>query len=232
MDGRTRAALVVSAGVLTAGTLALGAWAASPPASAKSSPKTLTLRMVTIPDIGTVLANDSGHTLYRYTLDPAGKATCTGACAKAWPPLLVPKGDTRVKAADGVKGVSIARVSGGHRQVFFHHEALYMFVSDTKAGEARGQGVENDWFAVLSDGKSSDSGTTTSAQAQGATATTAPATTKTPTTTSSTPSSTNASPPVTQSTSPSTTPPKAPPTTITTQPTTTTTVPPGGGIAF
>ena len=45
-----------------------------------------------VPKVGTVLATSSGLTLYRYTVDPAGKATCTGACAKAWPPLLLSKG--------------------------------------------------------------------------------------------------------------------------------------------
>ena len=52
-------------------------------------------------------------------------------------------------------------MQGGRLQVFFHHQALYTFVSDKKKGQAGGQGVEDDWFAVLSNGKSSVLATTT-----------------------------------------------------------------------
>ena len=146
------AAVALSVGALTASTFA------SPPASAVgSSGKSLTITSQHVANVGTVLATKSGLTLYRYSVDPAGKATCTGACAKVWPPLLLPKGVTHLKAPHGVKGLSVVHVTGGRLQVFFHHQALYTFVSDKKKGQASGQGVENDWFAVLSSGKSSAS---------------------------------------------------------------------------
>lgn len=248
--GRTRTALILGASALAAGTLALSTLASSP-ASAVGSPKTLTLKTVSVPKIGKVLATSAGLTLYRYTVDPSGKATCTGACAKVWPPLLLPKGVTHLKAPSGVKGLSTVHVAGDRLQVFFHHEALYTFVSDKKKGEASGQGVESDWFAVLSNGKSSApaAAATASSPATGG-ATTTPTTTKMPTTTTSTASSSASSTkgtvsPVTPSTTPSTsstpttqppakqTPTTQPPTTTTTQPpTTTTTVPSVGGVAF
>ena len=179
--GRTRAALILCATALAVGTLALGALASSPPASAKSSARTLTIRTVANPTIGTVLATDSGRTLYHYSVDTAGKVTCTAVCAKLWPPLLLPKGVTHLNAAHGVKGLSVAHVQGGRLEVFFHHEALYTFVSDTKKGQARGQGVENEWFAVLSNGKSSSNSVmTTSPAAPRATTTTPQTTTMTP----------------------------------------------------
>jgi predicted lipoprotein with Yx(FWY)xxD motif len=250
MTGRTRAALAVGAGTLAAVTLGVGALASSPPASAKSV-KAITIKKVSVPKLGTVLATNSGLTLYRFTVDPAGKATCTGACAKVWPPLLLPKGVSHIKAPHGVKGFSLGRVTGGRLQVFFHHQALYTFVSDKK-GEATGQGVENDWFAVLSNGKSSalisastPNSTTTPAAPSSSTTTTTKtpaAATKTPTTTApktTTPTSTSNSgsapaapvmPPVTQPTAPPTT---QPPTTTTTQPpTTTTTAPPSSGYGY
>jgi len=127
------------------------------------------------------------------------------------------QGVTHLKAAHGGKGFSVARVQGGRLEVFFHHEALYTFVSDAKKGQARGQGVENEWFAVLSNGKSSSkSVTATSPAAAGATTTMPP---------TSTPSSILATSPATQA---PTTQPTQP-----TQPTTTTTsAPPGGGFGF
>ena len=247
--GGVFAAAALSAGALFASTLS-----ASPPASAvSSSGKSLTIVTEHVPKVGTVLATKSGLTLYHYTVDPAGQATCTGACAKAWPPLLLPKGVTHIKAPRGVKGLTAVRVQGGRLQVFFHDHALYHFVSDSKGGEATGQGVEGAWFAVLSNGKSSapksastptSTGGTTPSSSTGTTTTSPPAT-KTPASGTTTPSPTNAptvakSPPVT-STPPSTAPPStvppttAPPTTTppTSPPTTTTTTaPPTGGVGF
>ena len=173
---------LVRLGVGIAATVALGTGAVaavtlpfSVSASAKgsSSGKSLVIKTEHVPAVGTVLATSSGLTLYRYTVDPAGKATCTGVCAKVWPPLLLPKGVTRIKAPHGVKGLSALRVAGGHLQVFFHREALYVFASDTKKGQATGQGVEGTWFAVLSDDKSSVPASTTTTTSSGPAATTA-----------------------------------------------------------
>ncbi len=212
--GGTVAVVVLSVGALVVGTLAVPSSASaseSASASAVGSPgKSLTITTQRVANVGTVLATKSGLTLYRYSVDPAGKVTCTGVCAKVWPPLLLPKGVTHLKAPHGVKGLSAIHVPSGRLQVFFHHQALYTFVSDKQKGQASGQGVENDWFAVLSNGKSSASVSTTTTQPPTTTTTTAPA------------------PAVTH---PSSHP--APPVTTTTQPpATTTTVPPGGGVAF
>ena len=65
-----------------------------PPASAKGV--ALVIKTEHVGKVGTVLATGTGLTLYRYASTPAGKATCTGACAKVWPPLLLPKGVTRM----------------------------------------------------------------------------------------------------------------------------------------
>jgi predicted lipoprotein with Yx(FWY)xxD motif len=256
---RTAGAVLATA-ALSAGALFASTLASSPPASAiGSSGKSLTIVTEHVRNVGTVLATQSGLTLYRYTVDPAGQATCTGACAKAWPPLLLPKGVTHIKAPHGVKGLTAIRVQGGHLQVFFHDHALYHFVSDTKKGQDTGQGVENDWFAVLSDGKSSaakpaSSATSTGGAGTGTSAGTSPSTTSPSATKAGSSGSTSSpttmpsvtkSPPATSPTpttaTPNTaTPTTAPPTTVpptttppTSPPTTTpTTAPPTGGVGF
>jgi predicted lipoprotein with Yx(FWY)xxD motif len=259
LTGRTKAALLASSATLAALALGVGALASAPPASAKSASKAVTIKTVSVPKLGTVLATNAGLTLYRFTVDPAGKVTCTATCAKIWPPFVLPKGVSHIKTPHGVKGLSLVHVKGGHLQVFFHHQALYTFVNDKK-GNAAGQGVGNDWFAVLSNGKSS---ALISANTPNSTATPAspgspgtPGTPGTPTTTpaagtsmpASTPTTpkvttpTSASnsgsgstpapttpPPVTQPTSPPTTQPSSPPTT---QPPTTTTQPPSSGYGY
>jgi predicted lipoprotein with Yx(FWY)xxD motif len=204
----------------------------------------LTISTVRIPKIGTVLADNSGHTLYHFTSDPSGKATCTGACAKVWPPLLLPKGD-HTHGPRGLKDFSTIALAHGQKQVSFHGEALYRFAGDKKKGQAGGQGVEGTWFAVLASNTipsttplPAPTSTTTSSTAASSTASTA-APTKTKSTSapkSTTPGSTSGTPAPTSppSTSPpTTTPPTTTPPT-TTPPTTTppTTTPPSGGYGY
>jgi len=245
-----RGVVRLSIGIAAIAALGAGAMAAvtlpfsvSASAMGASSGNSLVIKTEHVPKVGTVLATSSGRTLYRYTVDPVGKATCTGVCAKIWPPLLLPKGVTSIKAPHGVKGLSAIRIAGGRLQVFFHREALYVFASDTKKGHATGQGVEGTWFAVLSDDKSSapTSATTTTTSPGAATSATvppaappntlpAPKSSNTPPTTATTtpkPSVTQPSP----VTTPVTTPPAVttPPQTTTTQPPTTTTTTSGYG---
>jgi predicted lipoprotein with Yx(FWY)xxD motif len=241
LEKGTLATVVLGGAAVGASTVALCG-----PASAKgtASSKSLVIKTQHVASIGTVLTSSSGRTLYLYTLDPAGKVACTGACAKAWPPLLLPKGVTRIKAPHGVKGLSVVHVAAGRLQVFFHHAALYSFVSDTKKGQASGQGVENDWYAVLSNGKSSAPAAASTAPSTGAPATTPTTSSGSSGTGSTSPSTTpSTSPPVSKSpvvtvpapSAPTTTTPTTRPatTTTTSRPaTTTTTAPPAGGAGF
>src|SRR3954453_9223899 len=73
---------------------------------------------------GTILADGRGHALYAFTRDPAGRSTCSGACARAWPPFLVravPKAAAGVAAAK----VGVTRRAGGSLQVTYAGRPLY-----------------------------------------------------------------------------------------------------------
>lgn len=212
-----------------------------------TSSKVIKVSTAKVPKVGTVLTTSSGLTLYHFTDDPMGSATCTGACAKIWPPLLAAKG-SHVSGPHGVKGLSLINVGSGHYQVAFHDVALYRYAGDKKKGQAHGQDVGKVWFAVLKSGIPA----TTAAGAPAATSTTAPgASTTQPVTSTTQGSHSNSSTapttpppapmqtpatqtPVTQTpatspppTSPPTTPPTSPPTTPTT-----TAAPPSGGAGF
>ncbi len=207
-------------------------------AGATSSHQTVHISTAKVPSVGTVLTTSAGLTLYRFSNDPTGTATCTGACAKIWPPVLASKG-AHIAGPKGVKGLSLIKV-GSHYQLAFHKVALYRFTGDKKKGQAKGQGVANAWFAVLKSGLPATAGApapvtptpvtpTTTTQApttQAPTKNQAPATT-TPPPASQTP--VTQAPVTTPPTSPPTTPPTAPPaTTTTTQPSSAG----GGGVSF
>ena len=104
----------------------------------------------------------------------------------------------------------------------FDGVALYRFTGDTKAGQAKGQGVESKWFAVLKSGIPATAHVST---------TTAPPSTTTPATAPTTvPAATTPTPaPVT---TPTMAPTTTPPPTTQPAPTTTTTAPATGGAGF
>jgi predicted lipoprotein with Yx(FWY)xxD motif len=222
-----RGAVLLAGAALAATTLAT-ALAAPASAHGSSSGHTLMIKTVKVPKVGTVLSTKAGLTLYRFTSNPTGASTCTGACAQEWPPLLLPKGD-HLKGPHGLKGLSTIHLAHGHAQVAFKGAALYRFVGDKKQGQAKGQGAEGMWFAVVP--------STFKPMTTPTSSTTPTSATTTPTTsTSSAPSSTNSTPatsPVqmTTPTTPTTSPPP-PTTTPSPPPTTTTTAPPTGGAGF
>jgi predicted lipoprotein with Yx(FWY)xxD motif len=87
-----------------------------------------------------VLTNAQGFTLYYHTTDTP-TSVCSGACATAWPPLLLPSGTPGSSVSlPGTLGVE-TNVNG--RQVTFNGHPLYLWKSDTSAGQATGEGINN-----------------------------------------------------------------------------------------
>jgi len=116
--------------------------------------------------LGKVLVNAKGWTLYLFAKDRNGRSSCTGACAKNWPPLIV---RTKPTAGAGIKtsllGTTIR--SDGRKQVTYNHHPLYTFVVDKQAGQTKGEGLNAfgaHWWAVSAKGtavKNPSGGTTT-----------------------------------------------------------------------
>ena len=120
----------VSPGAQPSGSTAAKAASATPVVSATTTTK-----------LGVVLVDAKGMTLYTLTNNGAPVA-CTGQCAMAWPPLLVPSGTTTVAAATGVTGLGTAPGEGG-TQVTSGKLPLYRFSGDTAAGDTNGDGISN-----------------------------------------------------------------------------------------
>jgi predicted lipoprotein with Yx(FWY)xxD motif len=102
-------------------------------------------------DLGTVLTNDQGFTLYMLETDPAGKSTCDGSCATTWPPLAA---TGTVKADMGVQQADLGTIerSDGSSQVTYFDHPLYVFSGDQAPGDTNGEGVE-DFFAISPTGQ-------------------------------------------------------------------------------
>jgi predicted lipoprotein with Yx(FWY)xxD motif len=96
----------------------------------------------------TIIVNAQGHTLYMFSKDH-GSSTCSGACEKAWPPLL----GGAVVARSGVKSslLKLTTRSDGNRQATYNNHPLYTFSGDHAAGQTNGEGANafgGHWYAV------------------------------------------------------------------------------------
>ncbi|MFD0526408.1 hypothetical protein ACFQ1I_02685 [Kitasatospora arboriphila] len=140
---------------------------AYPPASASPTPgsqssgqsgATGTAVVVHDSDLGKILTDSQGRTLYLFEKDSPSMSACDGACAVAWPPLTTtgaPQPGTGVNAAD--LG-TITRAD--HRtEVTYHGHPLYYYAGDHKPGDTTGEGSKAfgaSWYVLDASGNKID----------------------------------------------------------------------------
>ncbi len=118
---------------------------------------------------GTYLVGSSGRALYLWVADVGGKSVCSGACAKAWPPLTTtatPSAGTGVNASD----LGTVMRSDGTKQVTYKGHPLYYFVADTSHGQTHGQGSNSfgaKWWLVGPSGAAITAGGSSAAASSG-----------------------------------------------------------------
>jgi predicted lipoprotein with Yx(FWY)xxD motif len=101
-------------------------------------------------DLGEVLVDADGMTLYLFTSDSEDSSSCSDVCADTWPPLT---GDA--VAGDGIdaEALSTFERDDGTTQLSYHGHPLYLFAGDTAPGDTEGHGLTDSWFAVTPDGE-------------------------------------------------------------------------------
>jgi predicted lipoprotein with Yx(FWY)xxD motif len=108
--------------LLAALVLASGAGAANP---------TYPARTMKAAGFGTVLASSNYQALYYWSKEPRGTIRCTRACAKLWPPLIVPRGTTVARTRAGIKGTfGTIRRPDGRRQLTHDGRPVYSYVHE------------------------------------------------------------------------------------------------------
>ena len=118
----------------------------APPANAQSA----TIGAANEGELGTILVNPKGRTLYLFRGDSGTKSTCFGACAAAWPPLHATSKPTVGGGADAALLGTTTR-SDGEQQVTYNGHPLYLYAGDEKAGDTRGQGLTDygaGWYVL------------------------------------------------------------------------------------
>ena len=138
----TLTAMLGVIGFLAAGTVAR---------SATRTTATVSLRKT---KLGLILVNSRGHSLYMFAKDRNGKSSCSGSCAKFWPPSLQ-RG--KLTAGSGVNAslLGTTRRSNGSLQVTYNKHPLYAYSLDKQTGQTKGEGAlafGAKWYAVSARG--------------------------------------------------------------------------------
>jgi predicted lipoprotein with Yx(FWY)xxD motif len=101
--------------------------------------------------LGTILTDSEGRTLYVFLQDRGSESTCLDDCAAAWPPLTTAG---EVTAGDGVQGkLGASARPDGTTQVTIAGRPLYTFAEDTSPGDVNGQGLADAWYVVSPTGR-------------------------------------------------------------------------------
>jgi predicted lipoprotein with Yx(FWY)xxD motif len=98
-------------------------------------------------DLGEILVNGKGRTLYSFDVDSGTDETaCGSGCDSTWPALE----SAKPKVAKGLDASLIASNSSNH--VSYNGHLLYTYSGDSARGDVNGDGVGGVWHAVGADG--------------------------------------------------------------------------------
>jgi predicted lipoprotein with Yx(FWY)xxD motif len=113
------------------------AGASTVPQKSKAARATVNVKKT---NLGKVLVNSKGRTLYLFRADTGTTSNCSGECATDWPPLKASGTPTVGKGANASLVATSPR-SDGTLQVTYNGHPLYTFEGDKKAGATNGQGL-------------------------------------------------------------------------------------------
>jgi predicted lipoprotein with Yx(FWY)xxD motif len=129
-----------------------GGSASAQPTTASGT--TATLGLASGANLGEILVDSQGRSLYLFQKDAGTKSECAGACAAAWPPLRA-TGKPAIGAGLAASKVGTTARSDGQPQITYNGHPLYRYSADQKPGDTNGQGLTafgGAWFALSSAG--------------------------------------------------------------------------------
>ena len=118
----------------------------------------VTIDVADNPDLGEILTDADGNTVYLFEKDEDGESYCSGECVADWPPVTT-SGD--VKAGSGADQSLIGTFTrdDGTEQVTYDGHPLYLYEGDEKPGDTNGNDLDlfgAEWYAVTPDGSNAE----------------------------------------------------------------------------
>ena len=106
--------------------------------------------------LGRILAGPSGRTVYIFLADRGTTSSCnSAACVQYWPPVLT-AGAPSAGAGANPALLGTTQRKDGTAQVTYAGHPLYYFITDKKAGDVTGQGINGfggPWYVVSPSGR-------------------------------------------------------------------------------
>jgi predicted lipoprotein with Yx(FWY)xxD motif len=105
-------------------------------------------------ELGTIVVDGEGLTLYILTADEQGASTCYDDCAGAWPPFTT-DGGPQAEAEVDASLLGTTDRDDGTTQVTYDGWPLYYFIQDAAPGDVTGQGIVGfggTWWVIGPDG--------------------------------------------------------------------------------
>lgn len=105
-------------------------------------------------ELGQILVDGRGRTLYLFLKDRGPTSSCSAECAKVWPSFTTsaaPKPGTGATAS--LLGTTTR--SDGTKQVTYNGHPLYYYVADKHSGQTTGEGLDQfgaEWYALSAQG--------------------------------------------------------------------------------
>ena len=133
---------------------------ASPSTSGTAGGGMATIAMTKNPQLGPILTDNKGDTVYVFAKDSKGMSNCNGACASVWPPVTTSGKPT---AGSGVLASKLGTTkrSDGSTQVTYGGRPLYTYTADSSPGDVTGNGINTYgglWYAVQPNGSNAPAG--------------------------------------------------------------------------
>ncbi|MEV7094421.1 hypothetical protein AB0M80_16475 [Amycolatopsis sp. NPDC051045] len=118
-----------------------------------NNPAKSQLRAAKTFDLGLLLVDGTGYTIYRYDRDSTNppRSNCTGACATKWVPV---KAGGNLPPVD-VDQSLIGQVNrdDGTQQLTLAGWPLYHYTGDSEPADTSGQALDQAWYPIAPDGK-------------------------------------------------------------------------------
>lgn len=116
------------------------------------------LTVATAPEVGPILVDAKGFTVYDFHKDKGTTSSCYDACAKVWPPVLT-SGDPQVGEGAMASLLGTTKRQDGTTQVTYAGHPLYTYTADKKPGEANGNDIDSfgaEWYALKGSGEEAE----------------------------------------------------------------------------
>jgi len=106
-------------------------------------------------DLGEIIVDSQGFTLYDFHKDKGTESACYDACAEVWPPLLT-KGDPQGQGATMRSLLGTTQRTDGTTQVTYNGHPVYAYQGDSQPGETNGNDFSQfgaQWYALTAAGE-------------------------------------------------------------------------------